>query len=130
MCSAFNSIWCAAFVAAIGCYSVGFAGELLPCLRSSRCRRHASCRRCCIAAATRGAITSVAGVAVTCGAADAWPDHAARAIFCGLLVGGLANFTRADWRRMAMTAITFGACVAIEALQSALKRLGKGPQDE
>ena len=117
MCALPDSTWCAAAIVALGCWSIGLAGELLPCLQSRRCRRHVTCRRCLASAATRAWILGAAGLAVACGASDLWPDHPARAIFCGLVVGGLANFTRADWRQLAKATLAAALGAAIDALR-------------
>lgn len=87
-------------MASFGCWSISAAASLLRCYGGRRCKLHVTWRRCVIVACLGAWRQGGAGLAVGLAAMAFVPQNLPLIASAALFVGGLANFSPADWRRI------------------------------
>lgn len=105
-------------MASFGCWSISAAASLLRCYGGRRCRLHGVWHRCVAVAWLSAWRHGVAGVSVGLFMLAFFPQNLPLIASVALFVGGLANFSPADWRR-----------IVVDWLQAALDTAKRGRRE-
>lgn len=76
-----------------------------------------------MAAAIKGSWNGLIGMALAMLGIDLWPEHCLAVAGASLILGGVANLARADWRALSLTVLQGAMSSAVHALSSALRMI-------